>query len=264
MTLLHAFDGVLVEFVVGGNGSSLGSLQSLEGLDEVVLGDSVSVGGLSSKGKHVSSVGSSSVHGASGLDVSRNGSSVVVEGSDVLGTLILEVSDGLSVVCFGLFVVLLSELDLLFLVLEFLVSSVEVGLGNGHSVSPVLGHALSVVHHFSGVVSSSDGSVVDSGNLFVVSNSGNHDLNGMLEVMVPFEENLVSPGSHVLASEVGDSLVTSGSLEFHVLVHPLHSGRFGHLEVSLGVEEGEVTEVAGSGTSGSRGHSYQCSSGSHT
>lgn len=253
MTVLHSVDGVLVNGVVGADGSSLGSSQSLHGLVEVVLGDSVLSSGNLSEVVHVSSVGSSLVHSVLGSEMSTNGSLVVVDSLDVVVAHVASMSGGLDVVCSGLIVVLSGVLDVTDLLFEGVVGTVEVSLGNGRSVSPVSGHAVSVHHNFVGVGLSSNPLVVMSDNAFVVSNSVGHDSNGVLEGSVPFKENFVSPGSHVLASEVGDSLVTSGSLELHVLVHPLLSGRFGHLEVCLGVEEGEVSEVAGSDTGGSSG-----------
>jgi len=146
VTLLHSVDGVLVESVVGGDGSCLRSSQSLEGLVEVVLGDSVLLGGMVSEFVHVSSVGSSFVHGVLGLDVSLNGSDVVVMGLDVLVFHVVGVSDGLMVVFLGLIVVFLGELDLLDLPFESVVGLVEFVLVSVHSSSPVLGHSVSVSH----------------------------------------------------------------------------------------------------------------------
>merc|ERR1719482_1737491 len=153
-----------------------------------------------------------------------NGALVVVMGLDVVVAHLAGVSDGLMVVRLGLIVVFLGVSDVVDLFNESVVGMVESLLVSFHSSSPVLGHSVSVSHSAEGMVSSDDPLVVMSGNLFVVSNGFNHLVYGFLEVSVPSEEHLVSPGSSGLASEVGHRLVTSDSLEVHVLGHPLLSG----------------------------------------
>lgn len=253
MSGLHSLDGMLVEDMVGVDGSSLGSVEGLECLDEVVSGVSVSLGSGLSELVHVSSVGSGLVHSVDGLDVGVFGVSVGVVGLDNLVVGVSSVLDGLDVVLSGHGVVVLGTVHVADGLLESFVGSDEVVVGNVSSVDPDLADVHGVSHSVVSLLGESDDVSVGTDNSGVVSVSGSSGVDGFLEVHVPSEVLLVSPDSHLLASEVGHGLVTSGSLELHVFLHPGLTGGFGHLELSLVGEEGEVSEVVGSGTGGSGG-----------
>ena len=253
MSGLHSLNGMFVENVVGVDGSSLGSVEGLECLKEVVSGVSVSLGSGLSELVHVSSVGSGLVHSVGGLDVGVLGARVGVVGTDHLVVGVSSVLDGLDVVVSGHGVVVLGTVHDMDGVLESFVGSDEVVSGMVSSVDPDLADVLGSLHSVVGTLGESDDVFVGTDNSAVVSESGDSGLDGSLEVVIPSEELLVSPDSHLLASEVGHGLVGSGSLESHVFLHPGLTGGFGHLELSLVLEEGEVSEVVGSGTGGSGG-----------
>ena len=121
------------------------------------------------------------------------------------------------------------------------------------SLGPDSSNVSSVLEDSPGMRFSMSGFVVCSSDLNVMRQGMLLSLNGRSEVVVPLDEHLVSPDGSSLAHEVGNSLVSSDHLEVHVVLHPLLSGGLGHLELSHVAEEGEVSEVVGSGTGGSSG-----------
>lgn len=105
MSGLHSLDSVVVDGVVGLDGSLLGSLKSLESLNEVFFGSVVSSSGSLSKFQHVSSVGTGLSHGVMSLSVLARGANVFVVGLNhgVVG--VSSVVNGLDEILFHVSVV---------------------------------------------------------------------------------------------------------------------------------------------------------------
>lgn len=187
--------------------------------------------------------------GSSVFVVSDN--QVVVDGFGVV--------DGMDVVVSHFRVVLFSFNGVVDGMMEPRVSSFESVHGSTSSVVPDLLVVFGASEDSKGVSSQSLGMFVVTYSSSVMGIGTFFLGDRFFEAVVPHLECFVSPGGHLTASEVGEGLVSSLSLESHVFLHPLHSGGLSHLELSRVLKEGEVTEVVGSGTGGSSGENSDLS-----
>lgn len=259
MSGFHSLDGVLVDVVVGLDSSSLRSTEGFDGLDVVVSSVSVSSSGSLSEFPGMSSSGGSLSQVVESLKVGSFGSSVFVVRDNQMVVGVFGVLDGMDVVVSHMRVVLFSFNGVVDGMTEPRVSSIESVMGSTSSVEPDLVVVYGASEDSKGVSSQSLGMFVVTYNSSVMGIGMFCLVDRFFEAAVPHQECFVSPDGHLLASEVGEGLVSSLSLESHVFLHPLHSGGLSLLELSRVLKEGEVTEVVGSGTGGSSGENSDLS-----
>ena len=244
---LHSLHGVSDDCAVGFDGVLLGSSESFHGLVEGFSGLGVVASGNLAEVVH-------DLADVTGFGLGLFGS-IVVHGSFVVGVFSvlllfhgsLGVGNGLSEFSLGRVETVVSSMGPVDGLSPSGGPHGDDSSGMGGFSSPGDSHASSVHPDSSGFVHSFVGTSVVLTGFFVVSGSlsGSHD--GFLVPSVPCADPLGLSGSPVLSFEVLDGLVSTAGNIGKVLFDEFGSGGHGFFEVSLTVEEGEVTEVTSGG-----------------